>query len=83
MFLYPLIGGVIPFMAIYLSPKLNFPQKLSFNIYNAGTATLTVGSCFAGVLEIYGTTSSHTIIYFVLGALFVFIGLLIYIFQKK
>lgn len=80
LFLFPLIGGVIPFFAILLS-NLPSPKRLAFNLYNSGVAALTVGSAFIGVLEIYGTTSELAGVYFIAGTVFILSGIASYIFS--
>jgi len=54
------------------------PGRLTLNLYNAGIATLTVGSIMKGVMEIYGTTNDILQIYWIVGFGFVGIGLLLY-----
>ncbi len=86
-FIYPLLIGVVPYM-IMLFTKVNLiPGKLSFNIYNSGVATLTIGSIVEGVLEIYGTTNKQIFVYWIAGIQFVLIGMLLYLigtlFEKK
>lgn len=67
-FLFPLLLGVLPFALLHIfgkaAPGLPLRQSLAL-----GIATLTVGSCFAGVLEIYGTTSSLTPVFFCAGTI--------------
>jgi hypothetical protein len=81
--LFPLIGGfltcVVIFIASHISRSFCFPKRVSYNLYNSGIATLTVGSIYLGVLEIYGTTSALTRIYFITGAAFVLAGITAYI----
>jgi hypothetical protein len=83
LFLFPLIGGVLPFIAVGIINKLNFPRTLSLNLYNSGIASLTVGSCLQGVLEIYGTTSYYMPVYWVAGMFFIASGIIIYLFSMK
>lgn len=80
MFLYPLIGGVI----FYTLIKLIFPHvyqfhgyRLFFNLHNSGIAALTTGSLFEGILEIAGTNSSFTKVFFTAGWIFIGIGIII------
>jgi hypothetical protein len=80
-FLFPLLGGVLPYGVLGLINKLHFPGHISMNLYNSGIATLTVGSCFEGVLEIYGTTSSYMSVYWIAGAALTALGTVIYLFS--
>lgn len=83
MFLFPLLGGVFPFLAVSFIHHLPHPCRLSANLYNSGIATLTVGSCLQGVLDIYGTSSDYMIAYWILGIIFIVVGLLVYKIQFK
>lgn len=51
------------------------PGSFSLRTWDYGIAVLAVGSVFQGVLEIYGTTNRLSIIYPVVGAAFLFTGL--------
>lgn len=66
-FVIPLVGGTfVTFLLDHFSKK-TMPGKTVFFLYSAGIATLTVGSIFEGVLEIYGTTNHLIIVYPVVG----------------
>ena len=80
MFLYPLIGGTL----VYFLIKIFFPwinhflgYRLFSNLYNSGIATLTVGSFLKGILEIAGTSSPYTILFFVTGWLLTASGIIL------
>lgn len=68
-FLIPLVGGCFVFLLLGLLVKQNkhFPSSFSRNLYHASLATLTVGSLFQGVLEIYGTTNQLMTFYWIAG----------------
>lgn len=66
MFLYPLIGGAGMYALMLVLPLRSF-GRLSFNAYNSGIATLTVGSLLAGVFEIAGTSSAYQPVFTVVG----------------
>ena len=55
------------------------PGESLVSLYNCGIATLTVGSIFQGVLEIYGTTNSLVNVYLVLGNMLIISAVAIYI----
>lgn len=85
-FMIPLIGGVIPFYGMALYGIRRVPKRLSINLYNSGIGTLTVGSIFKGVLEIYGTSNRMVIFYWFVGIGFLCAGVLLYLIgccQKK
>lgn len=79
-FMFPLGLGLVPFGLLFLTKTEKCPDTISTYIYNAGVATLTVGSYFKGMLDIYGTTRDvYVIIYFTVGAVLAFFGLVSYI----
>lgn len=78
-FIIPLIGGVLPFYGMALYGIRRVPKRLSINLYNSGIGTLTVGSIFKGVLEIYGTSNRLVIFYWLVGIGFVCVGVLLYL----
>ncbi len=63
LFAIPLVLGVLPFAVLSIMKKHNVQEKytvnarLSFNMYNAGIAALTVSSMLKGIFEIAGTGS--------------------------
>lgn len=78
-FVFPLAGGVLPFSVMSLLGRGRVPGRLPLNLYNAGIATLTIGSIMEGVLEIYGTTNDILKIYWIAGIGLVGISLLLYV----
>jgi hypothetical protein len=77
-FAFPLVFGALPFFAMSLA-GWRLPRRLPFNLYNAGIASLTVGSIFQGVLDIYGTTNNLTAVYWVLGTGLTLIGAVLHL----
>lgn len=75
-FLYPLLGGSIPMAIFYKMKGAFFPNILARYGYYSGIATLTVGSIFQGVLEIYGTTNTLSAIYWYVGIGLVAFGII-------
>lgn len=78
-FAYPLAGGTFPFMLLLFFRARYLPPKAAMNLYNAGIATLTMGSIVYGVLEIYGTTNPLSIVYPIAGGILTLAGILCYI----
>lgn len=74
LFLFPFIGGVLVFVTIGLLKKLPFPSRISLHLYNSGLATLWIGSCLQGVLEIYGTSSNYIAVYWIVGSILIMLG---------
>ncbi|MCI1723797.1 MAG: hypothetical protein LKM41_13710 [Lachnospiraceae bacterium] len=79
MFLFPLIGGALPFGIMTFTGHPYYPGRLDRNLYDCGIATLTVGSCFKGVLDIYGTTSKFSNVYLIAGLVLTVAGLILYL----
>ena len=70
MFLYPLMGGILffPVSGILISRISNYSgERMFFNIYNSGVATLTVGSFLKGIMDIAGTSSQYVVWYYQIG----------------
>ncbi|MFB0919279.1 MAG: hypothetical protein QMB62_00120, partial [Oscillospiraceae bacterium] len=74
LFLFPFVGGVLPYAVLGLTSHMPCPSRPVSRLYNSGIAALAVGSCVKGVLDIYGTTSAYMPIYWALGAVLVVIG---------
>ena len=79
LFMFPLLGGVLPYATLGLVPKIKCPPPASARIFNSGVAALIVGSCIKGVLDIYGTTSSYQPIYWVSGVALIALGFAMYL----
>ena len=74
-FAFPLLLGVIPFFLMYKHGR-RFPGKAA-DLVHAGVAALTVGSIMQGVLQIYGTSSPLTAVYWAAGVVLVSVGWLL------
>ena len=72
-FAIPLALGALPYAVLLLKEK--YPSKLFLNLWNTAIAALCVGSVFAGVLAIYGTTNSLVIVYPIAGGLLMLVCL--------
>lgn len=77
-FAFPLALGVLP---LYLVEALRapLPGSLRWGLYHAGIATLTVGSLISGALEIYGTSSPLTFVYWIVGEVLTLLGVLLFL----
>ena len=74
-FAFPLLGGVLP--ALFLLKRgVGFPLDTALQLWHFGISALTVGSLFSGALEIYGTTSRLTAVYWFAGGVCLFLSLL-------
>jgi len=81
MFLYPLLGGALIYFLIgRLFPGISkaIGYRLFNNVYNSGIAILTVGSFLKGILEIAGTVSSYTMLFYVTGWSFIIVGIILF-----
>ncbi len=82
-FVVPLVFGVgINYMFYFFKIK-KLPSRIQNKIYNAGIATLTIGSIMEGVLQIYGTTNSKIYVYLVVGTVLLFTSIISYTFFKN
>lgn len=72
-FAIPLILG--SFISLILYKRKTSYGRVEINLYNAGVATLTFGSIFQGVLEIYGTTNIKVYAYLFVGILLILISM--------
>ena len=77
-FLIPFLGGTVVFYTIKRFATNSMPGESLVRLYNCGIATLTVGSIFQGVLEIYGTTNSLVNVYLLVGAMLIISAVVIY-----
>ncbi len=78
---YPLCLGTLPCFSLCVTKRLRLPKRLSVNLYNAGVASLTIGSILKGIHDIYGTASTLVSIYYIVGIPLVVAALLIYAFS--
>lgn len=79
-FLFPMVLGFAPYILLYFFNKDKLPSVFTSNSYNAGVATITVGSLFKGVLDIYGTTRDvHLYVLFISGIVLLVAGITSYI----
>ena len=46
-----------------------YPNRVFLNLWNSAIAAFSVGSVFQGVLEIYGTTNSLSVVYPAVGGI--------------
>ena len=82
-FLYPLLGGFIPATLLMLAKAKLQPGEWTRSLWDAGIASLTLGSLFRGVLEIYGTTSRLSAVLPVLGWTLLALGLLLWVLELR
>ena len=78
-FLFPLLGGFAPYALLQRNSRWKRPDILTRCLYNSGLATLTVGSIFQGILEIYGTTNHLSILYWAAGCSLLAFGLALHL----
>lgn len=74
-FVFSLVLGVVGFI---LLGWLDLDNRVAFNLYNAGIATLTVGSILRGIIDIAGADTTYPVFYFFIGTVFVVVGGLMY-----
>lgn len=76
-FMLPLLLCVIPGALMILLDKPALPE-IPRHLWNYAVATLTVGCILKGVLEIYGTTNRHLIIYPILAGILALAGAFVF-----
>ena len=74
-FTFPLAGGMLPALLLARSGK-KLPSDASLQLWHFGISALTVGSLFSGALEIYGTSSRLTMVYWLAGGACLLLSLL-------
>ncbi len=79
-FAIPLVGGLVPAMILMKYDGLPLPSPAAVQLWNFGLSALTVGSLFSGALEIYGTTSRFTVVYWLIGGVLLLVSLLMMLF---
>jgi len=62
-FAIPLVLTVLPLAWLLRKERRTYPAGAARMLWNFGTAALTVGCLFRGVLDIYGTTNRLVCIY--------------------
>lgn len=81
-FAIPLFLGAAPAMLLGLRERAVVPPPTASRLWRAGIATLTVGSVFRGVIEIYGTDSAFAPVYGILGVTLLISGAGAALFKK-
>ena len=75
-FAVPLVGGVLPALLFALYGK-RLPAESSRLLWGFGISSLTVGSLFSGALQIYGTASGLTSVYWLMGGVCLLVAVLV------
>lgn len=75
-FALPLMLGALPAVLSGLRDGPT-PSPVSVRLWGAGVATLTVGALFRGILDIYGSSSGLTLVYWVAGGGFLLCALVV------
>lgn len=82
---YMMYAFLIPFIGLFIPSFLNnliLKRKITDNVilpWKCGIATLTVGSIYKGVLEIYGTSGTFEQVYLIIGSLLCIIATIVLI----
>nr|WP_315050911.1 hypothetical protein [uncultured Lachnoanaerobaculum sp.] len=82
---YMMIAFLIPFIGLFIPSLLNnliLKRKITDNVtlpWKCGIATLTVGSIYKGILEIYGTSGTFEHVYLIIGSLLCIIATIVLI----
>ena len=78
----PLAGGVLPALLI-ARRGCSLPSGAAQQVWHFGISALTVGSLFSGALEIYGTSSPLTKVYWLAGGACLMLAVLTAVFMPK
>lgn len=80
---YMMFAFLIPFIGLFIPSLLSnliLKRKITDNVtlpWKCGIATLTVGSIYKGVLEIYGTSGTFEQVYLIIGSLLCIIATIV------
>ena len=83
MFLIPFLLGTVVNLGIGLNDRLPVPFRTIRHFYNSGIATLTVGSCVKGIINIAGSSTILIPVYVVAGLAMLMIAIIKYVVQVK
>ena len=75
-FAFPLVLGTLPAVLSGLRGRRT-PSSAAAQLWGAGVATLTTGAVFRGILDIYGTSSGLTFVYWIAGGAFLLASIVI------
>jgi len=85
-FAFPLVLGAAPYLIFWglsaLGKSSVIPCPAASYSYAFGIAALTCGSIMRGVLDIYGTTNSLLVIYWIAGGILTVSGFVLYMIQQ-
>lgn len=81
-FVFPLAGGVFPFLLLCVLRIPRYPNIISGQLWHSGIAAFTVGCIIRGILDIYGTTNSLSQWYWYIGIFLTAAGLISFLQQK-
>ncbi len=79
-FVIPMALGSFLYFLLFLK-RVKIPSSLSIQTWNAGIATLTMGSIFTGVVEIYGSTNRLSVVYPIVGIAFMVFAVIVYVIE--
>lgn len=83
MFLVPFIGGVFLFSVITYILKIQFIDRIWYNLYNSCVAAITIGCFLRGIYEIAGSDSKHFYMFWYLGAIFLMFSIIRLLYIRK
>ena len=79
LFILPLTLGFIPADIFSRVPDILKPNRLTYNIYNSGVASLTVSSLLKGVFDIAGNSSKYQQFLMIFAVVMLALGVTCYI----
>ncbi len=82
LFLYPLLGGMIPLTLLwgFVDHATEVPLfRTAYNAFNTGMATLLLGGALSGVIEIAGTASIYPKYFLIVGWIIYALSIVLYL----
>lgn len=67
MFLFPLVGGVLPAALVLFAGKAHGICRTAFNLWNSGIAALVCGCLVRGIINISGRFTEYDVWYWLAG----------------
>ena len=81
-FIFPLLGGVLPGL-LFMKGNGKILAGTALQLWSFGISALTVGALFSGALEIYGTTSRLSPVYWIAGGCLALAGALVCVLGRE
>lgn len=81
MFLFPLLGGLLPTLLAHYKKWEQTISRRSYNLWNSGIALFIHGCLIRGIINISGRFTEYDTIYWFLGVCFLLGAIILYFFD--